>query len=150
MNVLSIIIGLYFLTPAFFFFLTRVLLKNPMNIKQLCFLRSVQVLSHVWLSATPWTPAHQASLSLTKSCNFPKPMSIKSVMPSNHLNPLSSPSPLALNLSQHQGLFKWVSSSHQVAKVLFCFLLDAYYYCAPGTLMLLKQGIHWGKIEVKQ
>ena len=31
---------------------------------------------------------------------------------------LSSPSPLALNLSQHQGLFKWVSSSHQVAKVL--------------------------------
>ena len=31
--------------------------------------------------------------------------------------PLSSPSPPALNLSQHQGLFKWVSSSHQVAKV---------------------------------
>ena len=34
------------------------------------------------------------------------------------LNLLSSPSPPALNLSQHQGLFKWVSSSHQVAKVL--------------------------------
>ena len=34
------------------------------------------------------------------------------------LYPLSSPSPPALNLSQHQGLFKWVSSSHQVAKVL--------------------------------
>ena len=32
-------------------------------------------------------------------------------------HPLSSPSP-ALNLSQHQGLFRWVSSSHQVAKVL--------------------------------
>ena len=32
--------------------------------------------------------------------------------------PLSSPSPPALNLSQHQGHFKWVSSSHQVAKVL--------------------------------
>ena len=32
-------------------------------------------------------------------------------------HPLSSPSP-AFNLSQHQGLFKWVSSSHQVAKVL--------------------------------
>ena len=32
--------------------------------------------------------------------------------------PLSSPSPPALNLSQHQGLFKWVSSSHQVATVL--------------------------------
>ena len=33
-------------------------------------------------------------------------------------HPLSPPSPLALNLSQHQGLFQWVSSSHQVAKVL--------------------------------
>ena len=33
-------------------------------------------------------------------------------------HPLSSPSPPALNLSQRQGLFKWVSSSHQVVKVL--------------------------------
>ena len=33
-------------------------------------------------------------------------------------HPLSSPSPPALNLSQHKGLFKWVSSSHQVAEVL--------------------------------
>ena len=32
--------------------------------------------------------------------------------------PLSSPSPPTLNLSQHQGLFQWVNSSHQVAKVL--------------------------------
>ena len=33
-------------------------------------------------------------------------------------HPLPSPSPPAFNLSQHQGLFQWVSSSHQVAKVL--------------------------------
>ena len=33
-------------------------------------------------------------------------------------HPLSSPSPPGFNLSQHQGLFQWVSSSHQVAKVL--------------------------------
>ena len=33
-------------------------------------------------------------------------------------HPLSSPSPPSFNLSQHQGLFKWVSSSHQVAKGL--------------------------------
>ena len=33
-------------------------------------------------------------------------------------HPLSSPSPPTLNLSQHQGLFKWISSSYQVAKVL--------------------------------
>ena len=32
-------------------------------------------------------------------------------------HPLSSPSPLSFNLSQHQGLFQWVSSSHEVAKV---------------------------------
>ena len=39
-------------------------------------------------------------------------------MPSSHCILLSSPSSLAFNRSQHQGLFKWVSSSHQVAKVL--------------------------------
>ena len=36
-------------------------------------------------SATPWTAAHQASLSITNSWNSPKPMSIELVMPSNHL-----------------------------------------------------------------
>ena len=36
-------------------------------------------------SATPWTTAHQASLSITNSRNLPKLMSIQSVMPSNHL-----------------------------------------------------------------
>ena len=45
---------------------------------------SVQLLSHVWLFATPWTTAHQASLSITNSRSPPKPMSIESVMPSNH------------------------------------------------------------------
>ena len=43
--------------------------------------------------ATPWTAAHQASLSVTNSRSPPKPMSIESVMPSNHLI-LFSPSPL--------------------------------------------------------
>ena len=45
----------------------------------------------------------------------PCPLSRWCLQPSH---PLSSPSPPALNLSQHQGLFQWVSSSHQVAKVL--------------------------------
>ena len=44
-------------------------------------------------------------------------MSLESVMPPNHLI-LSSRSPPAFNLSQRQGLFRWVSSLHQVAKVL--------------------------------
>ena len=46
---------------------------------------SVQLLSHVRLFATPWTAAHQASLSITNSQSPPKPMSIELVMPSNHL-----------------------------------------------------------------
>ena len=46
---------------------------------------SVQSLSRVRLSATPWITAHQASLSVTNSRSLPKLMSIKSVMPSNHL-----------------------------------------------------------------
>ena len=46
---------------------------------------SVQSLSCVWLFATPWTAAHQASLSFPNSHSLFKPMSIVSVMPSNHL-----------------------------------------------------------------
>ena len=46
---------------------------------------SVQSLSCVQLFATPWTTAHQDSLSITNSWNLFKLMSIKSVMPSNHL-----------------------------------------------------------------
>ena len=46
---------------------------------------SVQWLSHVRLFATPWTAAHQASLSITNSRSPPKPMSIELVMPSSHL-----------------------------------------------------------------
>ena len=46
---------------------------------------SVQSLSHVWLFAIPWTTARQASLSITNLWSLPKPMSVESVMPSNHL-----------------------------------------------------------------
>ena len=45
----------------------------------------VQLLSHVWLFATTWTAAYQASLSITNSQSLLKLMSIVSVMPSNHL-----------------------------------------------------------------
>ena len=48
-------------------------------------LQSVQLLTHVQLFATPWTVARQASLSITNSRSLLKLMSIKSVMPSNHL-----------------------------------------------------------------
>ena len=45
---------------------------------------SVQLLSCIWLCVTPWTTARQASQSTTNSQSPPKPMSIESVMPSNH------------------------------------------------------------------
>ena len=58
-------------------------------------------------------------------------------------HPLSSPSPSALNLSQHHGFFKWVSSLHQVAKVLelqlqhlsfqWIFRTDFLYTCLVGS-----------------
>ena len=46
---------------------------------------SVQLLSRIQLFVTPWTAAHQASLSITDSWSLLKLMSIESVMPSNHL-----------------------------------------------------------------
>ena len=49
------------------------------------FFSSVQSLSHIRLFATPWTAAHQASLSITNFQGLLKLMSIKLVMPSNHL-----------------------------------------------------------------
>ena len=70
------------------------------------------MLSCVQHFVTPWTASHQASLSFTISKNLLKFMSIESMIPS------VSPSPPAFNLSQQQGLFQRVSSSHQAAKVL--------------------------------
>ena len=56
------------------------------------------------------------------------------IQPSHH--PLSSPSPPALNLSQHQCLFKWVSSSRQVAKLLECQLQHQSFQWTPRTALL--------------
>ena len=65
---------------------------------------SKQSLSHVWLLATPWTAAHQASLSITNSRSLPKPKSIESVMPSNHLI-LSHPCLLPPSIFSSIGVF---------------------------------------------
>ena len=78
---------------------------------------SVQLLlSCVWLFVISWTRAHQVSINQP-----PELAQIHVHQASDAIQPshsLLSPFPPALNLSQHQGLFKWVSSSHQVAKVL--------------------------------
>ena len=93
------------------------------------------LLSHfsgVRLFATPWITARQASLSITNSQSLLKLMSIESVMPSSHLilcRPLLLPLSMFPSIRVCQspgttlgitdkGLFKWVSSSYQVAKVL--------------------------------
>ena len=75
---------------------------------------SVQLLSRVQLFVTPWTPSpgHQQLPEFTQTHVH----RVSDAIQPSH--PLSSPSPPAFNLSQHQGLFQWVSSSHQVAKVL--------------------------------
>ena len=62
--------------------------------------------------STPGLPVHHQLLEFTQTHVH----WVGDVIQPSH--PLSSPSPPALNLSQHQGLFQWVSSSHQVAKVL--------------------------------
>ena len=61
------------------------------------YISSVQSLSHVRLFETPWTAAHQASLSTVNSWSLLRLMSIESVMPSNHLilcHPLLLPPPI--------------------------------------------------------
>ena len=80
-------------------------------------LSSVQSLSRVRLFATPWITARQASLSITISQSSLRLTSIESVMPSSHFI-LGRPLPSCHQSLQHQNLFQWVNSSHEVAKVL--------------------------------
>ena len=61
---------------------------------------------------TPGFPVHHQLLGLSQTHVH----RVGDAIQPSH--PLSSPSPPALNLSQHQGLFQWISSSYQVAKVL--------------------------------
>ena len=74
--------------------------------------QSCPTLCDSMIRSTPGLPVHH------KLPEFPQTHVhwVSDVIQPSH--PLSSPSPPAFNLSQHQGLFQWVSSSHQVAKVL--------------------------------
>ena len=87
-------------------------------------------LNRVWLFTTPQTVACQASLSITTSRSLLKLMSIQ---PSHTL---SSPSPPAPNPSQHQIVFQWVNSSHEVAKVLEFQLQHHSFQWTPRTDLL--------------
>ena len=77
---------------------------------------SVQLLSCVWLFVTPRTcstPGFPVLHHLLELAQTHVHWVGDAIQP---LHPLLSPSPSAFNLSQHQGLFQWVSSSHQVTK----------------------------------
>ena len=82
---------------------------------------SVQFSSVPQLCPIPWDPMDHSTPGLPVHHQIPESTQthihwVGDAIQSSH--PLLSPSPPAFNLSQHQGLFKWVSSSHQVAKVL--------------------------------
>ena len=79
--------------------------KNSLEKTNVYFLSSVQLLSCVQLFATPWIAACQASLSITNPRSLLTHVHWVSdaIQPSH---PLSSPSPPAFNLSQHQGFYK--------------------------------------------
>ena len=102
---------------------------NPLNI-------SVQLLSRVRLCdpmncSTPGLPVHHQLSEFTQSHVH----RVGDAIQPSH--PLLSPSPLAFNLSQHHGLFKWVSSSHQVGKVLEFQLQHQSFQWTPKT------DLHW-------
>ena len=112
-----------------------------------CFV-AVQSLSRLDIqSTTPWTAAHQAPLFFTISQSLLKFMSVESVMLSNHLilcRPLLF---FAFSLSQDQGLFQWISSLHQVVKVLSFSISPSNEYSGLisfgliGLISLLSRGI---------
>ena len=80
--------------------------------------------------STPGLPVHHQLLEFTQT----HVRWVSDAMQSSH--PLLSPSPPALNLSQHQGLFKWVSCSYQVAKVLEFQLQHQSFQWTPMTDLL--------------
>ena len=82
------------------------LLVNQPSINRALQFSSVQSLSCVQLFATPWTAACQASLSITNSQSLLRLHVHRLSYAIQPSHPLSSPSPPALNLSQHQGLFQ--------------------------------------------
>ena len=93
--------------------------------------------------STPGLPVHHQLLESTQTHVHQVGDAIQ---PSYHL---SSPSPPGLNLSQHQGLFQWVSSSHHVAKVLeFQLQHQAFLCCEYSELISFK--IDWFDLLVFQ
>ena len=115
---------------------------------------SVQLLSRVRLFMTLWTEAHLASLSISNYRNLSKLMSIESVMPSSHFilcrTLLLQPSifPSIRVFSNESGLFKWVSSLHELAKVVEFQLQHQSFQWTPRT-DLLQDGLVGSSLQSK-
>ena len=118
-------------TPGYFFLSKKI---NTISVS------SFQSLSCVWHFATPltatwtpWTPGLPVHHQLPEFTQTNVHWVGDAIQASRSL---LSPSPPALNLYQHQGLFKWVSSLHQVAKVLEFQLQHQSFQWAPRTDLL--------------
>ena len=103
----------------FFFYIHPISYSLKMNIAKLEF-SSVQLLSRVWLFATPWITEHQASLSITHSQSSLKFTSIESMMPSSHLifcHPLLllSPIPPSIRVFSKSQLFTWCGQGIRIS-----------------------------------
>ena len=108
-------------------FISRKLFQNKT-------LQVVQSLSNIWLFVTPWIAALQVSLhNLPELAQTHDHWVGDTIQPSH---PLSSPSPPALSLAQRRGLFQWVSSSYQMAKVLEFQLHHQSFQWTPRTNLL--------------
>ena len=123
---------------------------------------SVESLSCVWLFATPWTAARQASMSITNSWGLLKRISIELVMPFNHLilcHPLfllpsifpsirvfSSESLLCIRWPKYWNFSFNISSSNEYSG-LISFRIDLFHLLAVGPHYILQK--HWGNLSKK-
>ena len=115
----------------FFFFLLREVWGISHHVNQFSSIsQSCPTLCDPINCSTPGLPVHHQPPEFTQTHVH---WVGDAIQPSH---PLSSPSPPALNLSQHQGLFKWVSSPHQVAKVLEFQLQHQSFQWTPRTDLL--------------
>ena len=125
---------------------------------------SVQSLSCVRLFATPWTAAHQASLSIIHSQSLLRLMSIESVMPSNHLTPchplllpsmfpsirvFSSESVLRIRWPKYQNFSFNISPSKEHSVLIFSRMDWLDLLAVQGTLKSLLQH-HNSKASILQ
>ena len=107
---------------------TLVILNQPVTVQFNSVTQSSPTLSDPMNHSTPGLPVHH-QLPEFRQTHVHR---VGDAIQPSH--PLSSPSPHALNLSKHQSLFQWVSSSHQVAKVLEFQLQHQSFQWTPGLM----------------